>query len=108
MVDKSPEQQFVEEQARLAISQPYLARDDNPDLDPGRQDQIDRNRLPEELSEAQLSPGSAVRSRAAAADDAQRGGSLTDAVSQVLDSCPYATLAFAALAGIVLGAIWKA
>lgn len=32
MPDKSPEQQFEEQRPRLAISQQYLARDDNPDL----------------------------------------------------------------------------
>ena len=53
---KTPEQELAERQARLAISQQYLSRDDNPDLDPSRQDQLDKNRVPGEFGLEQLSP----------------------------------------------------
>lgn len=110
MADKSAEESFAEEQARLAISQKYLARDDNPDLDPMRQDQLDRNRPTGELGEGQLSPNSEARSRQARAEETaldERGQTLFGTVAKSLDEQPYATLVLTALLGVVLGAIWK-
>jgi hypothetical protein len=44
--DKSPEEVLAETRAKQAISQKYLDPDDNPDLEPERQDQLDMNRIP--------------------------------------------------------------
>jgi len=108
MAGKSVEEQFAEEQARLAISQQYLARDDNPDLDPMRQEQLDRNRIPGQLGEQQVSPGPGVEARADAHDrPSSAGSSLPKAFVEALRDQPYRTLALAAGIGIVLGALWK-
>ena len=96
------------EQARLAISQHYLARDDNPDLDPMRQEQLDRNRIPGQLGEQQVSPGPGVEARADAHPrPSSAGSSLPEAFIEALRDQPYRTLALAAGVGIVLGALWK-
>ena len=108
MAGKSVEDQFSEEQARLAISQQYLARDGNPELDPMRQEQLDRNRIPGQLGEQQFSPGPHVHAGA----DAQSPpfaatSSISAALAEALHERPYQTLALAAGIGIVLGALWK-
>jgi hypothetical protein len=108
MAGKSVEDQFAEEQARLAISQQYLARDGNPEFDPMRQEQLDRNRIPGQLGEEQLSPGPHVN----AGSDAQSppfaaNVSISAALSRSATQWPYRTLALAAGMGIVLGALWK-
>jgi hypothetical protein len=109
MAARSPEDQFADEQARLAISQQYLARDDNPDLDPMRQEQLDRNRVPGEVGRAPLSPSSEVRSREARIDEAAllSGRTLSGALANSLRDQPYTTLALGAVVGFVIGAIWK-
>jgi hypothetical protein len=109
MAAKSPEDQFAEEQARLAISQQYLARDDNPDLDPMRQEELDRNRIPGALGDGPLSPNSETRAREARADEAAllSRNSLSGALAHSMKNQPYAALALAAAFGFVAGAIWK-
>ncbi|HVJ78401.1 MAG TPA: hypothetical protein VM620_11260 [Hyphomicrobium sp.] len=109
MAAKSPEDQFAEQQARLAISQQYLARDDNPDLDPMRQEELDRNRIPGALGDGQLSPNSETRAREAVADEAAllNGGSISSAIAHSVKDQPYTALALAAALGFVVGAIWK-
>jgi len=109
MATKSPEDQFAEEQARFAISQQYLARDDNPDLDPMRQEELDRNRIPGALRDVQLSPNSETRSREAEADEAAllNGGSIPSELAHSIKDRPYTALALAAVLGFVVGAIWK-
>jgi hypothetical protein len=47
--NKSPEEVLAATRARQAISQKYLDHEDNPDLDPERQDQIDKNRIPGQM-----------------------------------------------------------
>jgi hypothetical protein len=108
MAGKSVEEQFAEEQARLAISQQYLARDANPEIDPMRQEQLDRNRVPGQLGEQQLSPGPHVN----AGSDVQSppfaaNVSISAVLAEALHQRPYRTLALAAGIGIVLGALWK-
>jgi hypothetical protein len=109
MAAKSPEDQFAEEQARLAISQQYLARDDNPDLDPMRQEDLDRNRIPGALGDGPLSPNSEPRSREVRVDKPAlpSGGSITSALALSMKEQPYRALALAAALGFVAGAIWK-
>jgi hypothetical protein len=108
MAAKSPEEQFAEEQARLAISQQYLARDDNPDLDPMRQEELDRNRIPGALGDMQLSPNSETRSRAVADEAALLDDrSISSALAHSMKDQPYTMLALVAALGFVAGAIWK-
>jgi len=55
---KSPEEQLREEQAKLEVSSQYPI--DNPDLEPDRQDQLDKNRVPgqfDEEAEPEETPG---------------------------------------------------
>src|SRR4029079_12831159 len=103
----TPEEKFAQEQARQAISQRYLARDDNPDLDPDRQDQLDRNRIPGELGTEQLAPLSAVKARSAAEERESRlAAFMPTSVSAAARDQPYLTMALAAAVGFALGAIW--
>lgn len=108
MARKSVEDQFAEEQARLAISQQYLTRDNNPDLDPMWQEQLDRNRIPGPLGDQQLSPG--PHGNAGSGDQSPpfaTDTSISAALAEALHECPYRTLALAGGIGIVLGALWK-
>ena len=43
---KSAERRLEEQHAKQDISQQYLNPENNPELDPERQEQIDRNRIP--------------------------------------------------------------
>jgi len=107
MAAKSPEDQFAEEQARLAISQQYLARHDN--SDPMKQEDLDRNRIPGALGDGPLSPNSETRSRETRVDKPAlpSGGSSTSALALSMKEQPYRALALAAALGFVAGAIWK-
>ncbi len=110
MADKSPEQELEQKRARLAISQKYLNRDDNPDLDPSHQDQLDKNRIPGELGAEQLSPNSArknARERPARVRSNQTSKTLSDALNEPLRRRPYASLALVGVVGFVIGALWK-
>src|SRR4029078_8457860 len=98
------------ERARLAISERYLSRDDNPDLDPSRQDQLDKNRIPGQFGEGQLAPSPEFRARNAERSEDTAGGvtgNFAQALQKSLGDQPYVTLALAGLAGFVLGALWK-
>ena len=106
MVNDSPEEKFAQTRAREAISQRYLSRDDNPDLDPFRQDQLDKNRIPGEFGEEQLSPYSEAKSRDAKLAHEVSAGARDD-FADALQQRPYGTLALACLTGFVLGALWK-
>jgi hypothetical protein len=117
MTEKSPAEELAETSARLAISQKYLARDDNPNLDPFRQDQLDRNRIPGALGGEQLSPMSAVRTREAlterddhslATEPENSNDDPSTTFTKSLSDRSLTTLGLAAFAGFVLGAIWKA
>ncbi len=105
MPDKSPQQQLAEANARLAISQKYVALDDNPDLDPERQDLIDRNRILADVGSEPLSPKSAARAREYGrtnfTGNAERGWSGASQAER------YAALGFAAFIGFAVGAIWR-
>ena len=105
MPNKSPQQQLAEANARLAISQKYLARDDNPDLDPERQDLIDRNRLLVDVGSAQLSPRSAVRSRNSGETNVE--GTPKPGWPDYSQTERYAALGIAAAIGFAIGAIWR-
>ena len=114
MMAKTPEQELAERQARLAISQQYLSRDDNPDLDPSRQDQLDKNRVPGQFGLEQLSPLSAQGRGHHQADQSGndaarflRSGEVAASLRKSLDDQPYATLSIAILLGFAMGAIWK-
>lgn len=111
MADKSPEQELEQMRARLAISQEYLNRDDNPDLDPSHQDQLDKNRIPGELGAEQLSPSSernGARGRSVKARPSQADKTLSDALNEPLRRRPYASLGLVGVIGFVIGALWKA
>jgi hypothetical protein len=117
MADKSPQEELAETNARLAISQKYLARDDNPDLDPFRQDQLDRNRILGQFGSEQLSPKSELRNLEPAKTETREGlqsskpgvgGNISEALTRSLREQPYVTLGLAVLTAFALGAIWKA
>ena len=111
MANETPEQKLAQTRAREAISQRYVSRDDNPELDPFRQDQLDKNRIPGEFGEEQLSPYSEAKSRdAKLAHEVSAGarGDFADAFQKSLSQQPYGTLALAGLTGFALGALWKA
>lgn len=110
MPDKSPEQELERMRARIAISQKYLKRDDNPDLDPSHQDQLDKNRVPGELDAEQLSHNS-KRNDGHRKLDAARSGrankNLSDTINESQRRQSYVSLAMAAAVGFVVGALWK-
>jgi len=110
VADKSPEQELEQKRARLAISQKYLNRDDNPDLDPSHQDQLDKNRIPGELGAEQLSPNSArnnVREGPARVGSNQTSEMRSDARDEPPRRRPYASLMVVGVVGFVMGALWK-
>ena len=114
MAHKSPQEELAETSARLAISRKYLARDDNPDLDPTRQDRIDSNRILGELGSEQLSPNSAVKAREAEVAErlprtprAQFPEHMSSALGGIMKDQPYVALALAGVIGFLLGVRWR-
>lgn len=106
MPDKSPEQELERMRARIAISQKYLKHDDNPELDPSHQDQLDKNRVPGAFDTEQLSPNSKQNDGHQKSGGAGKGLSETINESQRRQS--YVSLAMASAIGFVVGALWKA
>ena len=107
MVDKSPEQELAEERARLAISRQYLAGGDDPSLTPERQEQLDKNRIPGQFGE-EPTPNTDLLS--GPGEGLHHSGSPNAELSSTavpLRTYPSSAVAFAAVVGFILGAIWK-
>src|SRR4051794_18072337 len=106
MAEQSPEEVLAEMRARLAISQRYLSRDDNPDLDPEKQEQLDKNRVPGEFGD-QFSPRPGDPPAARVSRERTMSGGAQSFIGKSLHDRPYATLAAAAFLGFAVGALWK-